>query len=138
VGFITVFFVNAGVVGAKDSKTKGAKLVGDIEAGVSMETLRYKRDPFSNSEFDNPLTWSAGSAFLTVKHASKAMMLSHLEKPAPGGSIIATASVAGIHSGAGGCMSPYITPHCSPLRLPSHAPPLPNGIYSDNYITLHS
>jgi len=51
VGFIIVFFANAGIIGAKDKKTKGAKLLGDIEAGEFMEalrvnTLRYK-DSFS-------------------------------------------------------------------------------------------
>ncbi|KAF8426035.1 hypothetical protein EV426DRAFT_41206 [Tirmania nivea] len=85
-GHLDVFFANAGVLGAKDMKTKGAKLVGDIEAGEFMETLRV-----------NTL-----SVFLAVKHASKAMMFPHPDKPALGGSIIATASVAGIRSGAGG------------------------------------
>jgi len=47
--FYTVFFANAGVVGAKDKKTKGAKLVGDIEAGEFMETLRVNTLRYSNS-----------------------------------------------------------------------------------------
>jgi NAD(P)-dependent dehydrogenase (short-subunit alcohol dehydrogenase family) len=41
------------------------------------------------------------SVFLAIKHASKAMMKTSAEKPASGGSIIATASTAGIRSGAG-------------------------------------
>lgn len=35
-----MFFANAGVSGAKDKKTLGAKLVGDIETGEFLETLR--------------------------------------------------------------------------------------------------
>ncbi|KAF8453461.1 hypothetical protein BGX38DRAFT_1268571 [Terfezia claveryi] len=85
-GHLDVFFANAGILGAKDKQTNGPKVVGNIEAGEFMETMRV-----------NTL-----SAFLAVKHASKAMMLSHPDKPAPGGSIIATASVAGIRSGGGG------------------------------------
>jgi NAD(P)-dependent dehydrogenase (short-subunit alcohol dehydrogenase family) len=41
------------------------------------------------------------SVFLAIKHASKAMMKTSAEKLASGGSIIATASTAGIRSGAG-------------------------------------
>jgi NAD(P)-dependent dehydrogenase (short-subunit alcohol dehydrogenase family) len=41
------------------------------------------------------------SVFLAVKHASKAMMVTSADKPNPGGSIIATSSVAGLRSGAG-------------------------------------
>jgi hypothetical protein len=44
------------------------------------------------------------SVFLAVKHASKAMMKTSAEKPHSGGSIIATASTAGIRSGAGTSM----------------------------------
>ena len=43
-----------------------------------------------------------GSVFLAAKHASKAMQQTSEQKPAPGGSIIATASVAGLRSNAGG------------------------------------
>jgi NAD(P)-dependent dehydrogenase (short-subunit alcohol dehydrogenase family) len=44
------------------------------------------------------------SVFLAVKHASKAMMKTSAEKLHSGGSIIATASTAGIRSGAGASM----------------------------------
>ncbi|KAF8473285.1 hypothetical protein BDZ91DRAFT_714336 [Kalaharituber pfeilii] len=84
-GHLDVFFANAGVIGAKD-KMGGAMLVGDIDAKVFMDTLRV-----------NTL-----SVFLAVKHASKAMLKTCPTKPSPGGSIIATSSVAGIRSGAGG------------------------------------
>lgn len=42
------------------------------------------------------------SVFLAAKHASRAMLLTSQSKPYPGGSIVATASVAGLRSNAGG------------------------------------
>ena len=42
-----------------------------------------------------------GSVFVATKYASKAMMKTSNEKPFPSGSIIATASVAGLRSNAG-------------------------------------
>ena len=42
------------------------------------------------------------SVFLATKYASKAMLVTSTEKPYPSGSIIATASVAGLRSNAGG------------------------------------
>ena len=54
--------------------------------------------------------------FIAVKHASKAMLISHPSKPSPGGSIVATASVAGIRSGSGGSkFSPFPSPS-SPFK----------------------
>ena len=41
------------------------------------------------------------SVFLAAKYAAKAMMKTSKDKPCPGGSIIATASVAGLRSNAG-------------------------------------
>jgi len=41
------------------------------------------------------------SVFLAIKHASKAMLRTSPNKPYPSGSIVATASVAGIRSNAG-------------------------------------
>ncbi|CAZ85820.1 unnamed protein product [Tuber melanosporum] len=75
---LDIFFANAGVLG-------GMKLVGDITAEEFMETLRV-----------NTL-----SVFLAVKYAGKAMQVVGKEKKVPGGSIIATASTAGVRSGAG-------------------------------------
>ena len=139
-GFNIVFYANAGVPGAKDQKTKMLKLIGDIEVeefmrALRVNTLRYK-DPFSNSELSNPLTFPLGSAFLAVKHASKAMVLSHPDKPAPGGSIIATASVAGVRSGSAGCMSPHILAPLLSLELHLHPPTLQIE-YTGNHITLY-
>lgn len=41
------------------------------------------------------------SVFLATKHAAKAMMITSKDKPYPSGSIVATASVAGLRSNAG-------------------------------------
>ncbi|PWW77793.1 NAD(P)-binding protein [Tuber magnatum] len=75
---LDIFFANAGVLG-------GMKLVGDITVEEFVETLRI-----------NTL-----SVFLAVKHAGKAMQAVGGEKKVSGGSIIATASTAGVRSGAG-------------------------------------
>ncbi|KAL7271828.1 hypothetical protein RUND412_005389 [Rhizina undulata] len=77
-GQLDIFFANAGILGS-------GKLLGDIEGDAFMETLRV-----------NTL-----SVFFAVKHASKAMQKTNKSKPDSGGSIIATASTAGIRSGAG-------------------------------------
>ncbi|KAK4101101.1 NAD(P)-binding protein [Parathielavia hyrcaniae] len=82
-GRLDVFFANAGVVGPH-------ALFGDIDAADFMDVLRV-----------NTL-----SVFLAAKHAAPAMQLtSHPAKPAASGSIIATASVAGLRSNAGS--TPY-------------------------------
>jgi len=75
---LDIFFANAGALGA-------VKLLGDITAEEFMETLRI-----------NTL-----SVFLAAKYAGKAMQVVGREKKIPGGSIIATASTAGVRSGAG-------------------------------------
>ncbi|KAL8902771.1 MAG: hypothetical protein Q9207_004399 [Kuettlingeria erythrocarpa] len=77
-GRLDVFFANAGVVGSH-------KLFANITDKEFMQTLRT-----------NVL-----SIFLALKHSSRAMRLPHPSKPTPSGSIIATASVAGLRSNAG-------------------------------------
>lgn len=77
-GRLDVFFANAGVVGQP-------KVFGEIEGEEFMETLRT-----------NTL-----GVFLAVKYAAKAMKLTSKTKPYPSGSIICTASVAGLRSNAG-------------------------------------
>ncbi|KAL8931062.1 MAG: hypothetical protein Q9208_000164 [Pyrenodesmia sp. 3 TL-2023] len=77
-GRLDVFFANAGIVGTH-------KLFGDIAEEEFMKTLRT-----------NVL-----SVFLALKHSPRAMRLPHSSKPTPSGSIIATASVAGLRSNAG-------------------------------------
>jgi NAD(P)-dependent dehydrogenase (short-subunit alcohol dehydrogenase family) len=53
-------------------------------------------------EFMDMLRVNTLSVFLAIKHASAAMQVTSKDKPASGGSIVATASVAGLRSGAGG------------------------------------
>jgi len=77
-GRLDVFYANAGILGA-------AATVCDI----------------GYSQFERVLKVNVLSVFLAIKHASKAMQKTSAEKPASGGSIIATASAAGIRSGAG-------------------------------------
>ncbi|KAI7905612.1 uncharacterized protein BX663DRAFT_287832 [Cokeromyces recurvatus] len=76
-GRLDVFFANAGVAGAHPMATETEE--------EFMEMIRIN-------------TWSVYAA---IKYASKAMQRTSKEKPESGGSIIATASVAGVRSGAG-------------------------------------
>lgn len=76
-GRLDIFFANAGMV--------SGKVFWDEEAEAFMKMLRT-----------NTL-----SVFLAAKHASRAMLKTSEAKPYPGGSIIATASVAGLRSNAG-------------------------------------
>ncbi|KAF2721600.1 putative 3-oxoacyl-reductase FabG [Polychaeton citri CBS 116435] len=78
-GRLDVFFANAGVVGSSNR-------IGDASAEDFMQVMRT----------------NALSAFLAAKHASRAMSQTSEGKPYPSGSIIATASVAGLRSNAGG------------------------------------
>ncbi|KAL2175375.1 uncharacterized protein P884DRAFT_228534 [Thermothelomyces heterothallicus CBS 202.75] len=81
-GRLDVFFANAGIVGPHAVFT-------DIDADDFMNVLRV-----------NSL-----SVFLAAKHAAPAMQKTSPDKPKPSGSIIATASVAGLRSNAGS--TPY-------------------------------
>lgn len=77
-GRVDIYFANAGVVGQP-------KVFTDISSEEFMSTLRT-----------NTL-----GVFLAVKHAAAAMRKTSDEKKFPGGSIICTASVAGLRSNAG-------------------------------------
>ncbi|KAI4246088.1 MAG: hypothetical protein L6R42_010002, partial [Xanthoria sp. 1 TBL-2021] len=77
-GRLDILFANAAIVGTN-------QLFWDIEAEDFIKTLRT-----------NVL-----SVFLATKHASLAMQRTSYSKPYPSGSIIATASVAGLRSNAG-------------------------------------
>ncbi|RAO69252.1 uncharacterized protein BHQ10_005264 [Talaromyces amestolkiae] len=78
-GRLDIMFANAGVVGS-------TKLFTEIEPEDFMKTLKT-----------NTL-----GVFLAAKYAAPAMQITSASKPFPSGSIICTASVAGIRSNAGG------------------------------------
>ncbi|PLB44455.1 dehydrogenase with different specificitie [Aspergillus steynii IBT 23096] len=77
-GRLDIYFANAGIVGQP-------KLFTDITSDEFMSTLRT-----------NTL-----GVFLAVKHAAAGMRITSPQKQYPGGSIICTASVAGLRSNAG-------------------------------------
>ncbi|KAJ9483976.1 hypothetical protein VN97_g9410 [Penicillium thymicola] len=77
-GRLDVFFANAGVVGQP-------KLFTEIDGEGFLNTMRVN---------------SLG-VFLAAKHAAPAMKITSASKPYPCGSIIGTASVAGLRSNAG-------------------------------------
>ncbi|CAI7649692.1 hypothetical protein PCG10_001460 [Penicillium crustosum] len=77
-GRLDVFFANAGVVGQP-------KLFTEIDSEGFLNTMRV----------------NALGVFLAAKHAAPAMKLTSASKPYPSGSIIGTASVAGLRSNAG-------------------------------------
>ncbi|KAM0298938.1 hypothetical protein HYE67_009459 [Fusarium culmorum] len=81
-GRLDVFFANAGIVGR-------TTLFSD----------------FSKEEFMSILNTNTSSVFLAAKYGAPAMMEISPDKPHSGGSIIGTASVAGIRSNAGS--TPY-------------------------------
>ncbi|KAF4585646.1 3-alpha-(or 20-beta)-hydroxysteroid dehydrogenase [Ophiocordyceps camponoti-floridani] len=76
-GRLDVFFANAGVAGGGDDD--------EVSAEGFMDVLRV----------------NALSVYLAAKHATPAMRKTSAAKPHPQGTIIATASVAGLRSGAG-------------------------------------
>lgn len=76
-GRLDIFFANAGIVGASHF----SELSGD--------------------EFMFVLRGSLLSVFLCAKYAAKAMLVTSDAKPHPRGSIVCTASVAGLRSNAG-------------------------------------
>jgi NAD(P)-dependent dehydrogenase (short-subunit alcohol dehydrogenase family) len=67
-------------------------------AGISSGKVFWEE---STEGFMNVLRTNALSVFLAAKHASRAMLKTSDQKPYPSGSIIATASVAGLRSNAG-------------------------------------
>jgi len=77
-GRLDIFFANAGIVGQN-------KLFTDISGDQVLATLRT----------------NVVSVFLAAKYGAPAMMVTSEEKKYPAGSIIGTASVAGLRSNAG-------------------------------------
>ena len=76
-GRLDIFFANAGVA--------SMNLLANADAETFMNTMRV----------------NALSVFLAIKYASEAMQVTSDAKPISGGAIVATASVAGLRSGAG-------------------------------------
>jgi len=68
-------------------------------AGINISQSRVTEA--SADEFMQVMKTNALSVFLATKHAAKAMMITSKDKPYPSGSIVATASVAGLRSNAG-------------------------------------
>ncbi|KAH6656872.1 short-chain dehydrogenase [Truncatella angustata] len=77
-GRLDVFFANAGIIG---------------------QPIHFK--DVEKSDFMKVMETNAASVWLAAKYAAPAMMKTSSDKPAPWGSIIGTASVAGIRSNAG-------------------------------------
>ncbi|KAJ5200794.1 Glucose/ribitol dehydrogenase [Penicillium cf. griseofulvum] len=77
-GRLDIFFANAGVVGQP-------KVFTEIDGEGFLNTMRV----------------NALGVFLAAKHAAPAMKITSASKPYPSGSIIGTASVAGLRSNAG-------------------------------------
>ncbi|KAI5928170.1 3-oxoacyl-acyl carrier protein reductase [Camillea tinctor] len=91
-GRLDVFFANAGIVGAMSPFTA----IGKDEFMKVMET-------------------NVASVFLAAKYAAPAMMKTSAEKKSPSGSIIGTASVAGLRSNAG--TTPYSASKAAVISL---------------------
>jgi NAD(P)-dependent dehydrogenase (short-subunit alcohol dehydrogenase family) len=91
-GRLDVFFANAGVVGRP-----------------------VPFPDFADDEFMSVFRTNVLSVFLAAKHAAPAMRTTSPGKTAPGGSIIATASVAGIRSNAG--TTPYAASKAAVISL---------------------
>ncbi|CAK7224895.1 hypothetical protein SCUCBS95973_005674 [Sporothrix curviconia] len=89
---LDVFFANAGILGPQT-------VFGNVDAEGFMQTLRV-----------NTL-----GPFLAAKYAAPAMQKTSAAKPAPGGSIIMTASVAGLRSNAGS--TPYSASKAAVISL---------------------
>lgn len=67
-------------------------------AGISSRKVFWEEDSIG---FMKMMRTNTLSVFLAAKYASRAMLTTSLSKPHPSGSIIATASVAGLRSNAG-------------------------------------
>lgn len=96
-GRLDIFFANAGIVGQP-------KMFTDISSDEFMRTLKTNVvrlvDP-GIRDMQARVNMPAHSVHLAAKYAAPAMMLTSEEKKYPAGSILATASVAGLRSNAG-------------------------------------
>lgn len=93
-GRLDVFFANAGV-------SRGVAGIGDADAEGFMAVMRTNALRCVNANSSTRLT--SISVFLAAKHGSRGMRVTAQAagKTSPGGSIVATASVAGVRSNAG-------------------------------------
>ncbi|KAL7418407.1 hypothetical protein Q5752_006865 [Cryptotrichosporon argae] len=101
-GRLDVFFANAGVTSTSGLGPGGApRQIGEVEPDEFMEVMRI----------------NALSGFLAVKFAAPAMgkLCPNKGKTIPGGSIILTASVAGLRAGAG--PAPYSASKAAAVSL---------------------
>ena len=83
---------------AEAVQTYGRLDIFFANAGISSGKVFWEED---TQGFMKMMRTNALSVFLAAKYASRAMLKTSTEKPYPGGSIIATASVAGLRSNAG-------------------------------------
>lgn len=79
-------------------KTYGRLDIFFANAGVATMNILQNSDA---EDFMNTMRVNGLSVFLAIKYASEAMQVTSASKPVGGGSIVATASVAGLRSGAG-------------------------------------
>lgn len=94
-GRLDIFFANAGIVGQP-------KMFTDISSDEFMHTLKTNVVRLVPKSVDiYGLRADMASVHLAAKYAAPAMMLTNKEKKYPAGSIVATASVAGLRSNAG-------------------------------------
>ena len=98
-GRLDIFFANAGIVGQP-------KIFTDISREDFMETLKTNtlglvRFLLRLMDKGGYVLMAVTSVFLAVKHAASAMKQTSASKLYPSGSIICTASVAGLRSNAG-------------------------------------
>ncbi|PNS14717.1 3-oxoacyl [Sphaceloma murrayae] len=70
-------------------------------AGIAIPSGRIYESEASATDFMEVMRVNALSVFLAAKHGSRAMMVTGPQKKYPGGSIVATASTAGLRSNAG-------------------------------------
>lgn len=83
---------------AEALETYGRLDVFFANAGISSGKVFWEEDSLG---FMNVMKVNALSVFLAAKYASRAMLVTSTAKPYPSGSIIGTASVAGLKSNAG-------------------------------------
>lgn len=122
-GRLDVFFANAGITGLNTIFSDFTD--EDFMQVLRTNTLRYVAIKSSSlfSSISNmlhlhqyhALTVPISSVFLAAKYAAPAMMATSSQKPQSGGSIIGTASVAGLRSNAGS--TPYSASKAAVISL---------------------